>query len=74
MTASANSGRPKQRRRTVPSRYDVVLAVIPAAFVVAFLANLVLSVPLRTVLPASSLVGVLALVDGLYRNPPIDGA
>ena len=73
MTASANSGVPKQRSRTVPSRYDLVLAVIPAAFVVALLANVVFSVPLRTVLAASSLVGALALVDGLYRNPPIDG-
>ena len=65
---------PEQRGRTVPSRYDIVLAVVSAAFVVAVLATVVLSVPLRTVLPVSSLVGVLALVDGLYRKPPTDGA
>jgi len=73
MTASANSGIPEQRSRTVPSRYDIVLAVIPAAFVVAVFVSVVFSVPLRAVLPAGSLVGGLALVDGLYRNPPTDG-
>jgi len=73
MTASANSGVPEQRGRNVPSRYDLVLAVIPTAFVVALLASIVFSIPLRAVLTASSLVGALALVDGLYRNPPIDG-
>jgi hypothetical protein len=56
------------------SRYDLVLAVIPAAFLLALLSTVLLSVPLRTTLPASSLVGVLALTDTLYLNPPTEGA
>jgi hypothetical protein len=72
MTASTTSGVPQKRRRTTLSRYDLVLAVIPAAFVVALLSTLVFSIPLRTTLPPSSLVGVLALADTLYLNPPLD--
>lgn len=74
MTASTNSGMARNRRRTTLSRYDLVLAVVPAAFVVALLSTLIFSIPLRATLPASSLVGVLALADTLYLNPPVDGS
>jgi len=73
MTASTNSGLPRQRDRSTPSRYDLVLAVIPAAFAIALLVNAVFSVPLRATLPASSIVSALALADGLYFNPPTEG-
>ncbi|WP_044956475.1 hypothetical protein [Halomicrobium katesii] len=74
MTASTKRKIPRNGNRTALSRYDLVLAVIPTAFVVALLSNVLFGIPLRTVLPASSLVGVLALADTLYVNPPIDGS
>jgi hypothetical protein len=74
MTASTNSGLPRQRDRSTPSRYDLLLAVIPAAFLIALLANVAFSVPLRTALPAGSIVGAAALADGLFFNPPTEGA
>lgn len=55
------------------SRYDLVLAVIPTAFVVAVLASHLLSVPPRTLIVAASLVAALAVVDGLFFNPPTAG-
>lgn len=73
MSTSTTPDVPRDRSPTTVSRYDLVLAIIPAAFVVALLASVFLSLPLRTVLPASSLVGVLALADSLYLNPPTDG-
>jgi hypothetical protein len=73
MAASTDSGVTQNADRTTLSRYDLVLAVIPMAFVAAFVANVVFSLPLRTVLPVSSLVGVLALIDSLYLNPPTNG-
>jgi hypothetical protein len=73
MTASTNRGLPRNRERTTLSRYDLVLAVIPAAFLLGLLAAASLSIPLETTLPASSLIGVLALADTLYLNPPTEG-
>ncbi len=52
------------------SRYDLPLAVIPAAFLTALLAGEALGVPVRTSLPAGAAVGALALVDALFLNPP----
>lgn len=52
------------------SRYDLVLAVIPAAFLVAGLAGSVLAVPLETAVIAASALGGLAVVDALFLNPP----
>ena len=60
------------RRR--PSRYDFVLAVIPAAFLFAGLANQFVSAPTHHVVTAATVVGVLALVDGLFINPPRSGS
>lgn len=73
MAASTDTER-SQRRRTTLSRYDLVLAVIPAAFLVALLVSVAFSIPLRTVLVAGSLVGAFALADSLYLNPPTEGA
>jgi hypothetical protein len=54
-----------------PSRYDIVLWVIPLAFLLALVAATVLSTPTEIPLVAASVVGALALFDGLFRNPPI---
>jgi hypothetical protein len=71
MTASRKRRLPSHIDRL--SRYDLVLAVIPIGFLLVALASVTLSVPLRTLLPAWSLVGVLVLADGLYFNPPGTG-
>ena len=54
-----------------PSRYDLLLWVIPTAFLLALVISTVLSTPVEQTLVAASVVGVLALLDGLFRNPPI---
>lgn len=57
-----------------PSRYDLVLWVIPLAFLLALVAATVLSTPTEVPLVAASVVGALALFDGLFRNPPTVGS
>lgn len=52
------------------SRYDLVLAVIPAAFLLAALLGTAGAVPAPAAVTAASLVGVLAMVDALFLNPP----
>lgn len=52
------------------SRYDLVLAVIPTAFVVAILLARLLAIPAQTALVGASIIGAIALVDGMFRNPP----
>lgn len=56
------------------SRYDLVLAVIPAAFLLAGVASQFLAVPTHHVVAAATSVGVLALVDSLFVNPPQSGS
>ncbi|MCU4799960.1 hypothetical protein OB920_06210 [Halobacteria archaeon HArc-gm2] len=56
------------------SRYDLVLAVIPAAFLLAGFASVFVSVPTRVVLTGAAAVGLLALVDGMFVNPPRSGS
>lgn len=51
-------------------RYDLLLAVIPLAFAVTTAASELLGVPIETAMVAASVVGVLALVDGLFLRPP----
>lgn len=53
------------------SRYDLLLSIIPFAFVVALLASELFSVPPAFTLAVASLVGVGAIVDGVVRNPPV---
>lgn len=72
MAASTDS-ETLHRDRTIPSRYDLVLAVIPAAFLVALFVSIAFSVPLRSVLVGSALFCTLVVADGLYLNPPTDG-
>lgn len=52
------------------SRYDLVLAVIPSAFLVALILGNVLPVSPRIALASASVVGALALLDALFLNPP----
>lgn len=64
-------------RNLVPvrlTRYDLLLWIIPLAFVVGLVAATVLSTPIRTGLFAASVVATLALFDGLFRNPPTTGS
>lgn len=56
------------------SRYDLVLAVIPAAFLLAGVASQFVAAPTHQVVAAATTVGVLALVDGLFVNPPQSGS
>lgn len=56
------------------SRYDLVLAVIPTAFVVALLVGNLLSVSARVALVSASVVGALAVLDALFLNPPTGSA
>lgn len=56
------------------SRYDLILAVIPAAFLLAFVASQVVPVSTRVLLTGATTVGALALVDGLFVNPPSSGS
>lgn len=56
------------------SRYDLVLAVIPTAFVVALLVENLLSVSARVALVSASVVGALAVLDALFLNPPTGSA
>lgn len=52
------------------SRYDLVLAVIPAAFVLAVVVAELFGVPVRESLLAAAGVGGLAVVDAVFVNPP----
>lgn len=77
-TTSPRDPRPERRHprtgidggRTRFSRYDLLLAVIPAAFLSGLLVSGAAGVPLRLAMPAAAGVGALALVDGLFLNPP----
>jgi choline-glycine betaine transporter len=56
------------RRRA--SRHDLVLAVIPAAFLVAAVLGTTLSVSATTAVTAAALLSGLAMLDALFFNPP----
>ncbi|WP_164471709.1 hypothetical protein [Halosimplex salinum] len=55
------------------SRYDLLLLVIPAAFLFALVGSTVSSFPLSAFMAAASVVGALAVADGLFVNPPEPG-
>lgn len=63
---------PRQRQRTDEglSRYDLVLLVIPVTFLLAFVASQVFSFGLSTSMGLASVVGAVAVADGLFVNPP----
>jgi len=72
---ASNTDRTRQVDRTggrTMTRYDALLLVIPAVFVLALAAAQVTGFQLSTVLSAASLVGALAVADGLFVNPPND--
>ncbi|MFC7154634.1 hypothetical protein ACFQPA_04085 [Halomarina halobia] len=52
------------------TRYDALLAVIPVAFAAALLVAQLFPVSPHRALLGASIVGVLAIGDGLFRNPP----
>jgi hypothetical protein len=58
----------------LPSRYDLLLVVIPAAFVLSLLVGHLFSVTPRLSMAAAAVVGAAALVDGLFVNPPQAGS
>ncbi|ELZ07003.1 hypothetical protein [Natrialba aegyptia] len=53
-------------------RYDFVLGIIPIAFAVALVVATVTNAPVTQPLAVAALVGIVAIVDACYRNPPID--
>jgi len=73
MPRSDNTGSDRIGFETIASlsRYDLVLAFIPVAFLMSVVLSFVLSVPFRTTLTGASAVGALALLDALFVNPPI---
>lgn len=68
MSASADSG----RMGTELTRYDLVLLVIPVAFLFGLIAAGLLSVPTHVPLVGAAVVGALAVGDAMFRNPPIE--
>ncbi|WP_423999713.1 hypothetical protein ACOZ4I_11685 [Haloarcula salina] len=56
-----------------PTRYDLVLALIPAVFALTLTAVALTDLTLRTALTGASLIGSLAVVDALFLNPPTRG-
>jgi hypothetical protein len=71
MAASTPDARTTERTDNgTVSRYDLLLLVIPAVFVLAVGAAQVSSFEVSTLLAAASLVGGLAVADGLFLNPP----
>lgn len=56
------------------SRHDFVLAVIPAAFLVAAMLASALPVNLTAAVAAAAVVSGLAVLDALFFNPPRDPA
>ena len=52
------------------SRYDLVLLVVPLAFLGAVLASTFAGVSTHSALAGAALVGAAAVADGLFRRPP----
>ncbi|NHN47878.1 hypothetical protein G9464_09740 [Halostella sp. JP-L12] len=59
---------------TSPSRYDVVLVLVPVAFLAALLVGEAVDAPLRVRLATAALACLPWLVDCLFLNPPTEGA
>ncbi|WP_262180671.1 hypothetical protein [Haloarcula laminariae] len=55
------------------SRYDLVLAVIPVAFLLTAVASGLLGVTMRTALAVGALLGAAVVTDALFLNPPTGG-
>jgi len=66
-------GREHSTRDRRFSRYDLLLLVIPTAFLLALVGSTVSSLPISSLMVGASLVGAVAVADGLFVNPPNHG-
>jgi hypothetical protein len=55
-----------------PSRYDLLLAAVPVAFLLSVAAQAVFGMPLELAIAGGSLLGTAVVTDALFLNPPID--
>lgn len=55
------------------SRYDLVLALIPAAFLLTAAVVGLFDVSVKTGLTAAGAIGAAALADAMFLNPPTPG-
>ena len=51
-------------------RYDLLLAIIPLAFLASLLASQLFGLSLEAAIVGASVVGALAVLDGLFIRPP----
>ena len=51
-------------------RYDFLLGLIPAAFVLAFLVDRLLGLPFEGTVLGGVAIATLAMLDGLFLRPP----
>jgi hypothetical protein len=51
----------------------LVLAVVPLGFALGLVAHVVAAVSLLTAVAGGAVLGLAALVDALFVNPPTDG-
>ncbi|MFB6165434.1 MAG: hypothetical protein ABEJ31_09780 [Haloarculaceae archaeon] len=75
MFGSGDSRKNGERTDTRPTgsrvtRYDLLLAIVPLAFLASVLLGLLLPIGDRTALAGALAIGVLALADALFMNPP----
>jgi hypothetical protein len=65
---------PRVRNRTTQTltRYDLLLLAIPTTVFVALLVAQVSPLSVSTSLDGASLVGAVAVADGLFVNPPLE--
>lgn len=57
----------------LPSRHDVLLAGLPAAFLLTYLLGSLFLASRAATVAAASLVSATFVVDGLFWDPPGDG-
>jgi len=55
------------------TRYDLLLALIPAAFAVSVVAGLALSLPVHFAVAVASVVATVPILDAMFLNPPVSG-
>lgn len=72
--SSRNGDQTEHRFLETPSRYDLVLVVIPVVFLAAGLASQFLPLTPNAALTAAALVCALVVLDGLFLNPPRTGS
>ncbi|WP_302081339.1 hypothetical protein [Salinibaculum rarum] len=52
------------------SWYDLLLAVIPLGFALAFVAHVMTTMPFLVAVATGAVVGLVAVVDALFVHPP----